>query len=370
MSINHVNFDKVAKVKTLVSQLGGWERIFIRYSGLAASLHRGTHLQTCPKTKQGNSVFRWLCDYRETGGAYHNDAGPMSDGIEVIAWYQGCTYAQALDELIGVCINACNRDQAPRNASAPRRQSQVSGQRVKDTTAVLRKVNSMAQPIAGTHAETYLRALGIQASLDTVHELGFHPDLVTRDEDAEYWAHYPSMLAMVRDVDGNPVTMQRTFLDPTQPVMADLRRPKMVFSSPAAIRGCAIQLDQPVCVGQGSYLVGISNSVESALRIRESTGTPMWAGLSNALTQAVQFPECVRYVLIYIDGKSDDAELNMARRLQARLQAQGRHAATLVLPCTRGISPFDWAQLHTDTDGRGFSNALKAQSHSKLSWHV
>ena len=79
---------------------------------------------------------------------------------------------------------------------------------------------SRALPLAGTHAEAYLRGRGLDTA--GAQDLLFHPDLAhfqTR-------AGYPALVAIVRDQAGEPVGVHRIWLDPAAPTKAALDNPK------------------------------------------------------------------------------------------------------------------------------------------------
>lgn len=360
------NIDKISKVKALVDQNGGWESVLSNFHGLAQSFERGTRQQPCPLTGGGRTKFRWFRDYRETGGAYHNDAGPLTDGIEVISWYMNCSKSQALDEIIRICGGDLSRVSDVDVYNAKRKQAQQSAYKTSEEALakakkVLRNNKAQAKPISNTHAENYLRARGIKTDISTMFDLGFHPNLAYKESDETNWQHFPGMLAMVRDVNGKPVTMHRTFLDQKQPKKADVTRSKMIFAPIADVRGCAIQLDQPSNVGMGEKVIGIAEGIENALSVREATGTPMWVGISDRLMEVVKFPKDVTFVLIWADIEPSGAGLAAAKRLKARLEKEGRNAEIFVPDCPEGVNKIDWNDVYKSKGVDGFPPALRPE---------
>ena len=118
--MNYNNFDKINHVKALVDQSGGWESVLSNYHGLAQSFEKGTRQQPCPLTGGGRTKFRWFRDYRDTGGAYHNDVGPLPDGISVVSWYVGCSVSQALYVFVAVTYHELlDQMQLKHNVSIP-----------------------------------------------------------------------------------------------------------------------------------------------------------------------------------------------------------------------------------------------------------
>ncbi len=192
-------------------------------------------------------------------------------------------------------------------------------------------------------------------------DLGFHPKLAYKESDETDWQHFPGMLAMVRDVNGKPVTMHRTFLDNTQPVKADVMRSKMIFAPIADVRGCSIQLDEPKDVGFGEKVIGIAEGIENALSVREATGTPMWVGISDRLMEAVKFPDDVTFVLIWADIEPSGAGLAAAKRLKERLEKEGKNAEIFIPNCPDGVDKIDWNDVYQSQGFSGFPPALRPE---------
>lgn len=364
--MNYNNFDKINHVKALVDQNGGWESVLSNYHGLAQSFEKGTRQQPCPLTGGGRTKFRWFRDYRETGGAYHNDVGPLPDGIAVVTWYVGCSISQALDEIIRICGGDLSRVTESDAAKAKRKHSQQSAYKTSEEALakakkVLRNNKAQAKPILNTHAQDYLRKRGICCDLGHMSDLGFHPKLAYKESDETDWQHFPGMLAMVRDVNGKPVTMHRTFLNTKQPVKADVMRSKMIFAPIADVRGCSIQLDQPKDVGFGEKVIGIAEGIENALSVREATGTPMWVGISDRLMEAVKFPDDVTFVLIWADIEPSGAGLAAAKRLKERLEKEGRNAEIFIPNCPKGVEKIDWNDVYQSQGISGFPPALRPE---------
>lgn len=325
---NRYNDCKISKVKALVAQRGGWRNVLSSFPGLAASFEKGTQQQPCPKNESGKTKFRWFRDFNETGGAYHNDVGAMPDGIDVVAWYMGVGKNEAMNEIIRLCggdISSVSKAEA-RNAAAKQKQKSVARytpEEVEKHRKVLAKVKSEAKVITGTHAEAYLRNRGIKADLSTIHDLGFHPQLSHWNEDKKRFDKYPGMLAMVRDVNGKPVTMHRTFLHPNQPTKAPVSKPKLQFAGIDDVRGCAIRIDEPILMPDGTKLIGVSEGIENALSVREVSGCPMWVGISDRLMEMIKLPDDIGHVVIWADVEPSGAGVAAANRMKEALEKKG-----------------------------------------------
>jgi phage/plasmid primase-like uncharacterized protein len=170
---------------------------------------------------------------------------------------------------------------------------------------------SRAMPLSGSHGEAYLRTRGIDAAA-AVEDLLFHPDLThfqTR-------MGYPALIAIVRDVDGEPVGLHRTWLDPVTPAKAALDNPKKSFGT---IRGGAIRL-----FPAASFVV-IAEGIETALAICTARpDLPVWAAVAAGHLAECLLPADISEIVIAADHDANRAGLKAADRLAERLVAEGR----------------------------------------------
>ncbi|PTC01262.1 hypothetical protein C9975_03000 [Thalassospira xiamenensis] len=273
-------------------------------------------------------MFRWFKDVESTGGGYHNEVGPLADGIDVIAWYTGLSKSAALDEIIRLCggdLSSVSKFevQKARALQAKKAVNRYSDEEIAKNRKVLSRIKSEAVPIVGTHAEAYLRNRGIEADLNPLGDLGFHPNLSYWVEEKKCFEKYPGMLAMVRDVKGRPVTMHRTFLDREQPTKAPVSNAKLQFKGIGDVRGCAIRIDNPILMPDGKKLIGVSEGIENALSVREASGCPMWVGISDRLMEMIKFPDDIGHVVVWADVEPSGAGVRAAERMKEALEAKG-----------------------------------------------
>jgi putative DNA primase/helicase len=347
-----MQFDKIANIKGLVAQKGGWPAIFANYAGLNQALQRGTKQQPCPLTGEGRTKFRFFRDFEDTGGAYHNDVGALPDGIEVLSWYTGKTKAEVLDELVDIC----GGKQVLHSARPIVRQpvEYCSKEEATVRTERIRKVWKESGPIVGTLAETYLRSRGIKADLSYLgNNLRFHPSMPYKEDDSSPWLHLPCMLAVYRDKHGKPLTLHRTFLKPNGSGKADVSRPKMLMAPPRDMRGGYIILDQPQQAVNGHY-IGVSEGIENALSIREATGCAMWAGYSDRLMAMISFPNYVRSVLAFSDIEPSGA----GRRACIDLKANNRDRDVEIFEPNSVKEKVDWNDEYREKGAAAFDFVL------------
>lgn len=165
----------------------------------------------------------------------------------------------------------------------------------------------------------------------------------------------PCLVALVQDVDGRPIAIQRTWL--RKPAFGatvgklDVEPQKMSLGPTA---GGTVRL-APVAA-----TLALAEGVETALSFAQATRIPTWAGLGGNLGSVVLPPE-VREVLLALDG--DAAGDAYAKRLGPRLAREGRKVRVAQAP--RGLDFNDL--LRGDMDGKGgsYKTARADQGHRK-----
>lgn len=291
----------------------GWESIYRHYPALDDAMKKGTRAQPCPKTGEGNTRFRFFKDVEQTGGGYHNDVGALPDGIELLTWYTGQSKFDVLKDLVDILGGDAKTYSSP-TYHIP----QVSNRpycepaEEKRRKALIKKVYSESSPIQGTLAEIYLRGRGIKSFSDSyLQEVGnnlrFHPSLPYKEDDNSPWQKFPALLAIVRDKDGKPLTLHRTFLSKDGLSKAPVSRPKMLLAPPRDMRGGYILLDSPTALPDGGHFVSLTEGIENGLSVREGAGCPTWVGISDKLLAMVNLPSTVRVCAVYSDLEESGA---------------------------------------------------------------
>mgnify|MGYP000206317550 CR=1 FL=1 len=284
----------------------GWERILANYQGLNAALQKGFSSQPCPKTGQGKTKFRFFKNLDEDGGAYHNDVGPMPDGIELLSWYTDQSKGEVLKMLEDIVGGVKTDYKQPVRPTKQAERPYCTPKEAEDREARIKKLYSESVPVVGTLAEKYLRSRGIKSfSPDYLCEIGnnlrFHPSCPYKEDDDSPWQRFPALLAIVRDKNGKPLTLHRTFLSQDGTSKAPVSRPKMVLAPPRDMRGGFIMLDKPTVLPCGGLFIGLSEGIENGLSAREGAGSPMWVGISDRLLEMTNLPSAVRACAIYSD---------------------------------------------------------------------
>ena len=160
-----------------------------------------------------------------------------------------------------------------------------------------RRLFAMAQPIAGTLAETYLRKRGISALFET-GSLRFHPRCYYRPDryaETEVW---PALIAAVTDLEGTISGAHRTWLDPNG--FSETNLGKAPIDTPRRAMGNL--LGQAVRFGAAQDVMAAGEGIETMLSLRMVLpDMPMIAALSAAHLAAILFPASLRRLYIARD---------------------------------------------------------------------
>lgn len=175
-----------------------------------------------------------------------------------------------------------------------------------------------AGPVAGSLAETYLRARGINRPVPNT-ALRFHPKCWHRDEGQTRPVPRPALIAAVTDAAGALRGVHRTWLAPDGQGKATVEIPRRAMGQ---LLGHAVRIDPTedvLIIGEG---------IETMLSIREVVlRLPVWAALSSGHLGAVLLPEGLRR--LYIARDRDPAGERAAERLAARAAEAGISVAVL-----------------------------------------
>jgi hypothetical protein len=195
--------------------------------------------------------------------------------------------------------------------------------------AQARRLWREAQPIAGTIAETYLRARGITCLLPET--LRFHPSC-WHGPTSKRW---PAMVGAVQGT-GLPA-MHRTYLRPDGSGKAALYPDKMMLGATA---GGAVRLTN----AQGPLVVaeGIETALSLASGLLHAPAT-VWAALSTSGIRGLHLPPTASRLTIAPDGDKPGREA--ANALAERAHAQGWQVSLLPAPDCR-----DWNDILTGKD--------------------
>lgn len=130
----------------------------------------------------------------------------------------------------------------------------------------------------------------------------------------------PALLALVRDNQGNPATIHRTFL--TQDGA------KAAMDNPRAMMPGELPESISVRLAEAGEVLGIAEGIETALAAQAKFGVPCHAALTAGFMAKWQPPEGVRKVIVFGDADSNytgqAAAYTLAHRLSRKLAVEVR----------------------------------------------
>ena len=163
------------------------------------------------------------------------------------------------------------------DASVPKKAKAPGG-----TPAAAARLFAASVPVAGTLADSYLRARGLTQG-GKMSALRFHPKCWHRDEGQSKPVPRPALIAAVTNGAGALQGVHRTWLAPDGQGKAAVETQRRAMGH---LLGNAVRLtphDDILVVGEG---------IETMLSLSEAaSGLPVWAALSSGHLGAVQLPE-------------------------------------------------------------------------------
>ncbi len=186
-----------------------------------------------------------------------------------------------------------------------------------------RRLWAMAKPLAGTLAEAYLHARGIN-DLRSCETLRFHPrcwyrgdDDDPRDRARDAW---PALIAAVTAFDGAMTGAHRTWLEPAAACKAPVSTPR---------RAMGLLLGNAVRFGRAVDVMIAGEGLETILSLRQvMPSVPAAAALSASHLAALELPAGLRR--LYLARDDDPAGRRAVETLADRARSAGVEVLTLV----------------------------------------
>jgi hypothetical protein len=181
-----------------------------------------------------------------------------------------------------------------------------------------RRLFAMAQPIAGTIAETYLRNRGITAFNET-SALRFHRRCYYRPDETAPTEGLPAMIASVTDLAGHQTGAHRTWLAPDGSGKARVDLPRKSMGN---LLGAGVRF------GKAEDVLAAGEGIETVLSVRTVLPRlPLLAALSAGHLGAILFADGLKR--LYILRDRDPAGDRAGDTLIARANAEGIKAIAL-----------------------------------------
>lgn len=283
----------------------GW-RYVLKATGIDEKFLSKKH-GPCPACG-GKDRFRF--DNKNGRGDFICNQCGAGDGFKLIMQTQGVTFAEARALVIdhGRLSGSAHRETRPvAHAPAP-------VEIAKPTRRVLALLRESCAVEDCDAAIVYLRGRGLWP-LPKGHGLKAHPS-VEYWQDSQSIGRFPALLAGVRDMCGELVTVHVTYLEQSGEKLKGFESRKLL-SGLSGRDGCAVPLMQL----DGGTL-GIAEGIETALSASIMHSVPVWAALNTSLLQKFEPPEQIGKLLIFSDR--DIAGLDAATKLMQKLQEKVR----------------------------------------------
>ncbi|QFT34115.1 hypothetical protein FIV00_26705 [Labrenzia sp. THAF82] len=264
----------------------------------------------------GRSMFVRLHQTARGRAGKWSDAatGEHGDLLDVIRETLGLT------DFKDVVKEACRFLSLPRPVSEPELPERMQdGQPAPSgSPEAARRLFAMAQPIAGTIAEMYLRNRGITAFNET-GALRFHPHCYYRPDETGPTKGLPAMIASVTDLAGRQTGAHRTWLAPDGSGKASVNLPRKSMGN---LLGAGVRF------GKAEDVLAAGEGLETVLSVR--TVLPRLlslAALSAGHLGAILFPDDLKR--LYILWDRDPAGDRARDTLITRANAEGVEAVAL-----------------------------------------
>lgn len=293
-------------MKTLEAAKGKWKGILLQL-GIDRKHLTGSHAP-CPLCG-GDDRFRF--DNKNGNGSYICNQCGAGTGMQLLQKFQGWDFATAANEVDKVLGNV-QADAMKPAMDDGKRKAMLNG---------LWKAGEPIQP--DCMAGFYLASRGV--GLCQCPDLRFveqcpAPDGVKR----------PAMLALVRDAQGNPANIHRTFLGDNG--KADMENPRAMM--PGAVpEGSAVRLFP------AGPVLGIAEGIETAYAAAKRFGVPVWSAIDAGKLAKWQPPQGCETVMVFGDNDRSFTGQAAAYALANRLAIRGL-AVSVHIPEQEGR---DWA---------------------------
>lgn len=225
----------------------------------------------------------------------------------------------------------------------PKRQERTAEKKRAAIQRVLSESHSMGEPVM-QYLKNRLGHVPMPAP-----RLGCHPNLPYYDSlTCSQRGRYPAMVASVVDVDGQVVSVHRTYLQDGQKAPVYSPRKLMSPPPPLTVTGCAIRLHP------ATEALVLAEGIETALALTAALDQPSWACISAHGLKKIILPESIRTVIIGADNDESGVGQAAAMSLQQRLRGEGRKVSLMIPP-----EPGDWLDEYLKSDSLSLGQADK-----------
>lgn len=255
---------------------------------------------------------RYTFDNRHGHGDYICRGCGAGDGFRLLERVHGWSFSQARRQVMNAIGLSDGVATAPTTNTRGARKAISRAEMAQPTQRVRAVLRGSCAVSDCPDAIAYLESRNLWP-LPEGCSLRAHPAL-------EYWngaeriGRYPALIAEVRDLTGELVTIHATYLEAGRKLSA--HEPRKILSPLNGRDGCAVRLMVP------SAALGIGEGVETALSAGALERISVWAALNTSLLARFEPPPGLERLVIYADR--DIPGLLAAGRLMERLQGRLR----------------------------------------------
>lgn len=281
--------------------------------GIGVKHLTGKHVP-CPLCG-GKDRFRF--DDKDGKGTYFCNGCGAGDGIKLVMLANNWDFKTAAKEIRGH-LGEAKPGKVRRELSS------------ETCDRMVRKLWEGATFIEDDEAAAYLTSRGFPAPYSK--ELRFAAQAPVSGHPRRFYL--PALIARIRDADGKPVSVHRTFLEGGQKARTVEARQLMPGSLP---KGCAIRL-APVKDG----ILGVAEGIETALAVMRDFLIPCWSTINATMLSEFVPPEGLRELHIFADNDLKYGGQAAAYKLAHRLATKpGAPFVAVKLP----PQPGDWDDM-------------------------
>jgi putative DNA primase/helicase len=297
------------KMKTAEAARGKWHGIMQKF-GIDDSFLKNKH-GPCPVCG-GSDRFRF--DDKDGSGSWYCNQCGSGSGFDLLKLFTGRDFKEIASEIDRIVGTVIVENRMP----------------IKDPRPRLRRVaKELVQMVEGDDVDLYLKGRGIS----------YRDPIVKRHKRMTYYddgkpvSTFPAMVSLFVGQDGSPITYHVVYIQDGKKAPVDA--PKKILPPLARMAGGAIR------IGGDAESIGVCEGVETALRLVEFAGIPVWACTSAKLLESFQPPESVKFVTVYSDNDSNYTGQRAAYILANRLIMSGTRAVVAV----PNIPDTDWLDI-------------------------
>ncbi|NYZ69469.1 toprim domain-containing protein [Endozoicomonas sp. SM1973] len=310
---------------------GQWLSIFLQLAptSFAEAISKKNIHVACP-IHGGQDGFRFHDDVETTGGGVCNTCGHFTDGFALLSWANGWSFRESLIQVDNF-LSQHTPYQLPKEREGGK-PSQVPAQAPEPIKVKVPKKNEQlinrllkeAKEDPNEAVKAYLTGRGLSELVDKL------PACLKSHEKLGYYSNNKKLCespALVGEVtkDGKRVGLQRHYLTSEGAKLElydedegkQLPSKSMIGSFKGALSGGAVQFDQPVKV------LHVGEGIETMLAVWHSVGEPAWACCTAPLLRALDVPEGLEKVIIWVDKDYNKAGIKAARVLGQKLHGRG-----------------------------------------------